>query len=74
MAILIKNQVTGVANDSMTIKVDGQYPQFSVDVNDLNVFPILQFNIPNWPIQSVWFQNELIPTHDWLDEELAKVD
>ena len=58
-------------NNSMTIKVDEQYPQFSVDVNDLNVFPILQFNIPNWPIQSVWFQDELIPTHDWLDQELA---
>ena len=54
--------------------MDGQYPQFSVDVNDLNVFPILQFNIPNWPIQSVWFQNELIPTQDWLDQELAQVD
>ena len=58
----------------MTIKVAGQCPHFSVDVNDLNVFPILQFNIPNWPIQSVWFQNELIPTQDWLDQELAQVD
>ena len=61
-------------SNSMTIKVDGQYLQFSVDVNDLNVFPILQFNIPNWPIQSVWFQNELIPTQDWLDQELAQLD
>ena len=60
-------------SNSMTIKEDGQYPQFSVDVNDLNVFPILQFNIPNWPIQSVWFQDELIPTHDWLDQEFAQV-